>query len=218
MRFALLVKQNIHSVYGYWRCNPDDIVKQSALSPGAIYCHFAGKHDIIVAVVEERHRRETQLLRRASGKESFASAIGDLMENFIAVLNTAEERAWRRLTIALWAESLHDRRLAVAVRQGVDAPRAMLADMIRQARARGELPDGLNDDAMARLLIAAFQGLVLQQAWDADVDAAACADALAVLIASPRASGNRGRRAPRSVDAPEHAVGANVRRGYRAKS
>jgi hypothetical protein len=113
---------------------------------------------------------------------------------FVAVLDTAEERAWRRLTIALWAESLHDRRLAVAVGQGVDAPRAMLADMIRQARSRGELPDSLNDDAMARLLIAAFQGLVLQQAWDAGVDAAACAEALAVLIASRRASGLRGRR------------------------
>ena len=215
MRFALLVKQNIHSVYGYWRCNPDDIVKQSALSPGAIYCHFAGKHDIIVAVVEERHRREAELLRRASEKESFASALDDLVKNFIAVLDTAEERTWRRLTIALWAESLHDRRLAVAVRQGVDAPRAMLADMIRHARTRGELPDGRNDDAMARLLIACFQGLVLQQACDARVDAAACAD---VLIASRRASGHHGRRAPRSMEAAERAVAANVRRGHRAKS
>jgi hypothetical protein len=151
-------------------------------------------------VVKERHRREAELLRRASGKESFASAIDDLMKNFIAVWDTAEERAWRRLTIALWAESLHDRRLAVAVRQGVDAPRAMLADMIRQARTHGELPDGRNDDAMARRLIAAFQ-----QAWDAGVDATACAEALAVLIASRRASGNRGRRAPRSMAAPEHA-------------
>ena len=93
----------------------------------------------------------------------------------------------------------------------------MLADMIRQARTRGELPDGRNDDAMARLLIASFQGLVLQQAWDASVDAAACADALAMLIASPRASGNRGRRAPRSTEAPERTVAANVRRGYRVK-
>lgn len=218
MRFALLVKQNIHSVYGYWRCNPDDIVKQSALSPGAIYCHFAGKHDIIVAVVEERHRRETQLAAARVQQSEFRLRHRRPDEEFIAVVDTAEERAWRRLTIQLWAESLHDRRLAVAVRQGVDAPRAMLADMIRQARARGELPDGLNDDAMARLLIAAFQGLVLQQAWDADVDARACAEALAVLMAPARAAGNRSRRAPRSVDAPEHAVGANVRRGYRAKS
>jgi hypothetical protein len=31
-------------------------------------------------------------------------------------------------------------------------------------------------------LIGIFQGLVLQKAWDADVDTAACADALATLI------------------------------------
>jgi AcrR family transcriptional regulator len=204
--------------HGFHKTTMQDIVKQSALSPGAIYCHFAGKHDIIVAVVEERHRREAELLRRASEKESFASALDDLVKNFIAVLDTAEERTWRRLTIALWAESLHDRRLAVAVRQGVDAPRAMLADMIRQAKSRGELAEGVNDDAMARLLIASFQGLVLQQAWDARVDAAACAEALAVLIPSRRASGNGGRRATQSTAAPEHAVAANVRRGYRAKS
>jgi AcrR family transcriptional regulator len=37
-------------------------VEQSGLSPGSIYCHFAGKQDIIVAVVEERHRRERALL------------------------------------------------------------------------------------------------------------------------------------------------------------
>src|SRR5260370_42643543 len=67
--------------HGFHKTTMQDIVKQSALSPGAIYCHFAGKNDIIVAVVEERHRRETQLLRRASGKESFASAIDDLMKN-----------------------------------------------------------------------------------------------------------------------------------------
>jgi len=215
MRFALLVKQNIHSVYGYWRCNPDDIVKQSALSPGAIYCHFAGKHDIIVAVVEERHRRETQLAAARVQQREFRLRHRRPDEEFIAVVDTAEERAWRRLTIRLWAESLHDRRPAVAVRQGVDAPRAMLADMIRHARTRGELPDGRNDDAMARLLIACFQGLVLQQACDARVDAAACAD---VLIASRRASGHHGRRAPRSMEAAERAVAANVRRGHRAKS
>jgi AcrR family transcriptional regulator len=43
-----------------------DIVKRSALEPRAIYCRFASKHDIIVVVVDERHRRKTELLRRAS--------------------------------------------------------------------------------------------------------------------------------------------------------
>jgi AcrR family transcriptional regulator len=188
---------------GFHKTTMQDIVKQSALSPGAIYCHFAGKHDIIVAVVEERHRRESELLRRASSNENFASAIDDLVRDFIAVLENSEERAWRRLTVQLWAESLHDRRLGVAVRQGVDEPRAMLAGMIRRAKTRGELPGALNEDATARLLIAFFQGLVLQNAWDAGVDAAACAEALATLIGLRAPSRSVGRQVRRPIQAPK---------------
>ena len=173
---------NCFARLGFHKTTMQDIVKQSKLSPGAIYCHFDSKHAIIVAVVEARHRRESELVRRASRNDNFASVFDNLVRNFISVLGHSEERAWRRLTIQLWAESLHDRRLAVAVRQGVDEPRAMLASMVRRAKSRGELPQTLNEDATARLLIAFFQGLVLQNAWDADVDTAACAEALATLI------------------------------------
>jgi len=98
------------------------------------------------------------------------------MKNFIAVLDTAEERAWRRLTIRLWAESLTRPPPWVAVLKDVAPPRARCGRHDPASQTRGELPEGLNDDAMARLLIAAFQGLVSSGAWDAGVDAAACAE------------------------------------------
>jgi AcrR family transcriptional regulator len=170
---------------GFHKTTMQDVVKQSRLSPGAIYCHFAGKHDIIVAVVEERHRRERELLRCAAGRESLAAALEHLVSDFISVLGGAGERAWRRLTVQLWAESLHDRRLAGPVHRGVDAPRAALAAMVRKAKRRGELPKELNPDATARLLVAFFQGLVLQQAWDARLDVEGCAGALATLMGVP---------------------------------
>jgi TetR/AcrR family transcriptional regulator, transcriptional repressor of aconitase len=176
---------------GFHKTSMQDIVKQSKLSPGAIYCHFASKHAIIVAVVEERHHRERELVRRASRNDNFASAFDDLVRDFVSVLGDSEERAWRRLTIQLWAESLHDRRLATVVRQGVDEPRALLARMVRRAKSRGELPQALGEDAMARLLIGFFQGLILQKAWDIDVDTLACADALATLIGLPAAPARR---------------------------
>ena len=75
-----------------------------------------------------------------------------------------------------------------AVHRGVDAPRAMLAAVVRKAKERGELPKALDPDATARLIIAFFQGLVLQQAWDARIDVEACADALAALIGVPAGS------------------------------
>jgi AcrR family transcriptional regulator len=185
---------------GFHKTTMQDVVKQARLSPGAIYCHFAGKHDIIVAVVEERHRRERELLRLAAGRESLPAALDQLVSDFISMLGGAEERAWRRLTVQLWAESLHDRRLAAPVHRGVDAPRAALAAMVRKAKRRGELPKGLNPDATARLLVASFQGLVLQQAWDSRLDVKACADALATLMGAPRGSRRARRREPSRSD------------------
>jgi TetR/AcrR family transcriptional regulator, transcriptional repressor of aconitase len=168
---------------GFHKTTMQDVVEQSGLSPGSIYCHFAGKQDIIVAVVEERHRRERASLQRAFEKQSFAETVDQLAIDFVATLHTPEERAWRRLTVQLWAESLHDRRLAIAVRDGVERPRAMLARMVQRAKARGELPSPLDAHATARLLIAFFQGLVLQLAWDGNVDTQACVIALKGLIA-----------------------------------
>jgi len=164
-----------------------DVVENSGLSPGSIYCHFSGKQDIIVAVVEERHRRERALLQRALEKQSFAEAVDQLAADFIAALSSPEERAWRRLAVQIWAESLHDRRLAVAVRDGVEVPKAILARMVQRAKVRGELPRTLDGDAMARLLIAFFQGLVLQLTWDGNVDTQSCLAALKALIVTGRA-------------------------------
>jgi TetR/AcrR family transcriptional regulator, transcriptional repressor of aconitase len=121
---------------GFHKTTMQDVVEQSGLSPGSIYCHFAGKQDIIVAVIEERHRRERALLQRAFEKQSFAETVDQLATDYIATLHTPEERAWRRLTVQLWAESLHDRRLAVAVRDGVESPKAILAPIVQRFGAR----------------------------------------------------------------------------------
>jgi TetR/AcrR family transcriptional regulator, transcriptional repressor of aconitase len=172
---------------GFHKTTMQDVVEQSGLSPGSIYCHFAGKRDIIIAVVEERHRRERALLQRAFEKESFAEAVDQLTTDFIAALRAPEERAWRRLTVQLWAESLHDQRLAVAVRDGVERPKTILARMVQRARANGELPRTLDADGTARLLIAFFQGLVLQLTWDRSLDTQPCLTALKALIAAAKA-------------------------------
>ncbi len=85
---------------------------------------------------------------------AFAEAVDQLAADFIAALCAPEARAWRRLTVQLWAESLHDRRLAVAVRDGVETPKAILVRMVQRAKTRGELPTTLDAHATARLLIA----------------------------------------------------------------
>jgi TetR/AcrR family transcriptional regulator, transcriptional repressor of aconitase len=167
---------------GFHKTTMQDVVKQSGLSPGSIYCHFASKQQIIIAVVKERHQRERVLLQQALERESFAEAVDQLGADFVATLRAPEERAWRRLTVQLWAESLHDRRLAGEVLDGVERPQAILADMVKRAQARRQLPNTLDPDALARVLIAVFQGLVLQLTWDKDLALEECLSALKTIL------------------------------------
>jgi AcrR family transcriptional regulator len=181
---------------GFHKTTMQDVVRQSGLSPGAIYCHFAGKSDIILAVVAERHRREAALLRKAAAEKDFPASLARLTADFLGGLATPEEQAWRRLTVQLWAESLHNRPLLAEVRAGVERPCSLLAALIGRAKSRGELSASIDPDAAARVLIAVFQGLVLQQSWRPGLDLAACADALAALL---RIGGRKaeGRAPPR---------------------
>ena len=45
----------------------EDIVRESGLSPGAIYCYFRGKQEIVETITAQRHARDSLLL------ESFAA-------------------------------------------------------------------------------------------------------------------------------------------------
>jgi TetR/AcrR family transcriptional regulator, transcriptional repressor of aconitase len=172
---------------GFHKTTMLDVVKQSGLSPGSIYCHFASKQEIIVAVVDERHKRERALLERALEKQDFAGAVDQLAADFIAALHAPEEQAWRRLTVQLWAESLHNRRLAAAVRDGVERPAAILARLVKRAKAKGELPESLEPDAVARIFIGLFQGLVLQLTWNRNVALQPYVSTLKALLVPERA-------------------------------
>ena len=55
----------------------------------------------------------------------------------------------------------------------MDRPRKAIAELVREAQGRGEVPSELDPDSVARVVIALFQGFVLQQAWYERVDVAA---------------------------------------------
>src|SRR5262249_46884776 len=78
--------------------------------------------------------------------------------------------AQRRLAVQLWAEALRDPAILKVTRQGVAGPRRVLAELVSAAQARGELPDGLDADAVAHALIAFYHGMLLQVVWDDRID------------------------------------------------
>jgi TetR/AcrR family transcriptional regulator, transcriptional repressor of aconitase len=151
---------------GFHRATMQHIVREAGLSPGAIYRYFSSKEEIIEAIADERHAREQALIAAAGEEAEIQQGLRELAYAFFDSLAHPDERSRRRLGIQIWAEALRNPRMLRIVRRGVDEPRALFADVVREAQERGEFPTNLDPDGVARLVLSLFFGFVLQQAWD----------------------------------------------------
>jgi AcrR family transcriptional regulator len=192
---------------GFHRTTMQDIVTEAALSPGALYRYFASKEDIVAAIAAERHAAERALFEQADPRTEGAARAGlsGLAQAFLGRLSRPNERAWRRVTVQVWGEALRDPRVMRIVRSGLDEPLRRLTALLRAGRRDGSLPSDLDAEATARVAAAVFQGLVLQQAWQPDLDvdryvraAVRMLDALGAPDAPKAARLTAGRRTRRS--------------------
>jgi AcrR family transcriptional regulator len=144
---------------GFHRTSVQDIVRESGLSAGLIYRYFTGKDDMIVAIVEEWHTTRAATLAH------------DPLAGYLDLLRAIAApgaRQQRNLSMQAWAETIREPRIRDLARRGVDEHRAALA---------GVAPDGL-----VRVLVAVYQGLLLQAAWDDDLDVEAFVESVRQLV------------------------------------
>ena len=99
-----------------------------------------------------------------------------------ALLQHTTNEARRRVGIHGWAEALRNRRVRTGVVEGIDMPRALIVALVERAQHEGLIRRDLGADAIARTLVAIFQGFVLQKCWGQDFDIEACMAAVAGVI------------------------------------
>lgn len=167
---------------GFHRTTMQHILREAGLSAGALYRYFASKEAIVAAIAAEHHAPEGAALTAAEANDDVPTSLRDLVLASLGRLADADEQRWRRVTVQLWAEALRDDNVMAIVRDGLDGPIEVLAAVIRRAQRRGELPRGMDADAAARVFASIFEGLVLQQAFDPDLDVDAYIDAVLTLL------------------------------------
>lgn len=168
--------------HGFDQATMQDIVAETGLSAGAIYRYFRSKEDIVAAIAAEHHAAEAATLAEWHGGNDVAEALRQLVGVSLGRLADPAEQRWRRVTVQVWGEALHNDRVMSIVRFGLDAPLQTLAELFRQGQRDGRLPQQLDPDGAARVCASIFQGLVLQQAWDPGLDVQAYIDAVLVLV------------------------------------
>ena len=170
------------SKQGFHGTTMKDIIKASGLSAGAIYNYFSAKREIVDAIAIERHASENELLAAASGESDKPLDLHGLARAFFGSFAGTEHRESRRVGVEVWAEALRNPDVLTIVRRGVDEPRRLLARLITECQERDELPPEIDPDGFARVMIAIFQGFVLQQAWDPETDSKQYLAAVDVIL------------------------------------
>src|SRR5215470_14469519 len=150
---------------GFHQTGMADIVKRSGLSHGAVYLYFQSKDDLIEALADDRHRREAVLNSVAQGSGDPLERLNALVRVYAQWLTDPAGEARRRVGIHGWAEALRNRRVRASVVEGIDMPRALIVALVERAQHDGLIKRDLGADAIARTLIAIFQGFVLQRCW-----------------------------------------------------
>jgi TetR/AcrR family transcriptional regulator, repressor for uid operon len=154
---------------GFHRTTMEDIIRELQSSPGAVYCYFRGKDEIVEAIAEQRHSRESALLGELLTSDNVSEGLERLASTFFKMLQDPGERERRKVTIQIWAESLRDKRIRKIVERGI-RQRDLLTMALRRAQSSGQMPKDLDADALSRVLLGLVQGFILQQAWEPKLD------------------------------------------------
>jgi AcrR family transcriptional regulator len=151
---------------GFHRTTMKDIVRQSGLSPGAIYNYFKSKEAIIEAIAGRRQTKERELTTEIAGNGSAGTALESVLVAFLNELESPKERLRRRVSIQLWAEAQRNSRVRKIVLRSFEEPRKLLSEVFLASQKRGAIAEWVDPDALACFVIATFHGLVLQREWD----------------------------------------------------
>lgn len=155
---------------GFHQTGMADIVKRSGLSHGAVYLYFQSKDDIIEALAVDRHRQEAILSAVTDQVGDPIAALRALVRAYARWLTDPNAEQTRRVSVNGWSEALRNERVLAGVVEGIDVPRHKIADLIERAQSKGHWSRDASPDAIARTLVAVFQGFLLQKVWNEPLD------------------------------------------------
>jgi AcrR family transcriptional regulator len=167
---------------GFHATTTADIVRESGVSQGTLYLYFATKDDIVVALADDRHQGEAFLNALAQEEPDPVRGLFSLIELHGLGLKEDRRADVRRVGIQGWAEALRNDRIRASALEGLTTVRQAIVRLIERGQRSGQIRPEISPDAMARTLIATFQGLVLQVTWGEAVDLPACGRILRGLI------------------------------------
>ncbi len=189
---------------GYHRTTMQDIATEAGISAGAIYHYFDGKEAVLVAINQRSQELGRNLVAAAAAGEGdpirTISIIGEAMMRFF---HDPEFETIARINIEIWPEILRHDHLRKAVGDEIHFWREAVTRLMADARDRGDLRGDVNPEALAQILICAWEGMRHYRT----VDEGFAPEALVELFRSLMSEQGAARQVPFDLGAPGPSIG-----------
>jgi len=174
----LTAARQVFAAKGFRGGSLNEIAVAAGLTRAGLLHHYPSKQDVLVALLEERDRWVREVVPQSSGGATMIEYLDAEVADVLPTL--LDEQELMQLAHMMTAEAAREPHPAhdwVARRYQVI--RARLAERVRNSAAAGELPDGLDPEATAALMLGIMEGLENQ--WLVEPEAIDIPHALAQL-------------------------------------
>ncbi len=155
---------------GFHQTSMQDICREADLSPGAVYRYFSSKEEIIEASCAECQKQLAPLMQDAREQGGTLQVLDALVDVFFGMLAQPGADADIRVNIQLWGEALRSPAIQESLRRSRSEILEQLQEIVIRAQKSGEFNPGLDSQAIARVLLSMYDGLLLQMGIDPNVD------------------------------------------------
>jgi TetR/AcrR family transcriptional repressor of uid operon len=168
---------------GFHQTTIQEVIRESGLSAGCIYGHFTSKEQLIQAIGESRHARDSELFAAKDADQDPLQRLRAIARAFLGDLQKEQGLRARRIALQLWAEALRDDVVHDQVTSGIREPITLIVDLLRRGQRSGAIDRAIQPRAAARAMVAMFQGFVLQRLWGETVSTAEAMHAFDIFLA-----------------------------------
>ncbi|GAA1687915.1 TetR/AcrR family transcriptional regulator [Nonomuraea maheshkhaliensis] len=168
---------------GFHQSSMQDVIKESALSAGAIYRYFKSKDDIIAALATRTSGSLERLLERITAQDPLPPLEEVLGQYAEAVIANAGPDGPIRLAPHAWSAALTSPELLDTTKQPTASLRAHLVKLAERMQREGRLPADADPRAVGATLLCFLPGFLIQHLLLGDIDALTLRSGLHALLA-----------------------------------
>jgi AcrR family transcriptional regulator len=160
----LAAAARVFAAKGFTGASVDDVAEAAGFTKGAVYSNFASKTDLMLALIEDRIRRQSEIVEDAFAGASLEEGLRELDAR--ASGTTALDREWMMLVGEFMLYAMRDERARVALAAEYERARGLSAAMIASKYAESGTTPPLPPRDIAILIESLGIGLGFQALID----------------------------------------------------